>query len=135
MEFRIQKRLRGFTWLVVVWLGAITTLWGLPIEHRSPAGDLRETTYGVFMWARSDKPAGMGGAETDRGGMTLTILVSLAASSWALFAWGRIMRNTTPRRICRHCGFDVSSVLRDSALCPECGHLPNEQKDPWAFWR
>ena len=128
---RGRERRRGIAWLIIVWIGLAVILWVMPLQHKQ-YGELRSTYSGILHW----KEAFISGrTKFHPTGLTATIALSVAATAWMAFAGGRIWRNTTPRWQCRYCGHDSSMASGDTNVCTECGRLPNEKKDPWAFWR
>ncbi len=130
-EQRDRERMRGISWLTIVWFGLAVILWVMPLQRRQ-FGELRSTNFGILHW----KQVSVRGRTTIHGvALTTTIALSAAVTAWMTFAGGRIWRNTTPRWKCRNCGHDSSMASGHTNVCTECGELPNEKKDPWAFWR
>ncbi|MEM7227218.1 MAG: hypothetical protein AAF432_00240 [Planctomycetota bacterium] len=132
MSNRIRSRFLGVLWLGIVWPGLLMLLWVMPFEHRSPAGELRRTGYGLFRW-QVGRPDGEGEISTPM--TALTAIVTAMLTAWALFALVRIMQNTRPRSQCNACGHDITTSEVPSNTCSRCGRLPNAQRNPWAFWR
>jgi hypothetical protein len=137
---RIARRVRGLCYVAILWVSAGIVLWALPLPQKvggrmggaaNTKSKLRGTKYGALGWSEVRFGKTM---EIRPIRLAATISVSVVATAWMAFACGRIWRNTTPRWQCRYCGYDVAKALSTTSNCPECGRLPNLQKNPWAFW-
>lgn len=128
---RRNERARRIFFLFILWIGAITYLWVIPIPFRDHSGNLKYTGRGIFSW-QEITPSGQ--VSTNDFNFAITLIVFTIITAVLVFAWCRIGRITYPHGgACNHCGYDVSHT--SSTNCPECGKVPWQRKDRWAFWR
>jgi len=138
-----------FTWTTVVW-----TLSCFPYSRAVHGGVDIRTSYGLLRWfevTARHKQAGIasllpletvGATRIRPVPAVISMAICVALTAFIAVYARRTLRNLTPRWQCQNCGYMVSAGIprlnvcpARSNVCPECGELPNLQKDAWAFWR
>ena len=117
--------------LVFAWVTMVCVVSGFPYSRAVHGGAHLRTSYGILRWLDVTD----GASRIHAGAATLTLVTCAAITAFVVAYAKRALRNLTPRWQCQNCGYNVSAGHPGSNLCPECGELPNLQKDAWAFWR
>ncbi|MCP3904359.1 MAG: hypothetical protein GY715_12080 [Planctomycetes bacterium] len=66
---------------------------------------------------------------------TIALLLLGALTVYLLVGTRRSLANLSPRSKCCYCGYVITDSSPQTNICPECGHLPNFHREPWALWR
>ena len=143
----LRRRIGVITVLNLVWIVLMWFLWCFPHSRSVHGGKDIRTSYGILQWqdltAAGEQVAiatlvplrTAGTRRIHALAVTVTTVLCIGTTAFIGAYASRSMRNLTPRWRCQQCGYIVSAGSPRSNVCPECGELPNLQKEPWAFWR